>query len=187
MLTQEEADLLLEEKSLDNKIKILVVEDDPITKLLYEKGLFNQIFDKRMVVSGKEALVVYNDWQPEIIVLDIYLPEMTGYQVLKKIRKTIGDKKTTIVMATGLRDRQDVLSCTELGVEGYIVKPFQSAEIALKILYCHAKKEPERVREAETMCKEILKLHQARMVLDQDTPKAKEDTGTAVSATPNSE
>jgi CheY-like chemotaxis protein len=97
-----------------------------------------------MAVSGKEAILVYEEWHPDIIVLDIYLPEMTGYQVLKAIRTTIEDNKTTIVMATALSGREDVLSCMKLGVEGYIVKPFQCMEIGAKILSYYAKKEPER-------------------------------------------
>ena len=189
MLTKEEADLLLEEKkySLQDKIKILVAEDDPTTRLLYEKGLFNQIFDRRLVVSGKEAIAVYDEWRPDIIVLDIYLPEMTGYQVLKEIRTKIKDRKTTIVMATSLRDRQDVMSCMSLGVEGYLVKPFQCGEIGVMILNCYAKKEPERAKNAEAMCEEISRLSQVQLLLDKDAPRAKEETKSAGDAAPNSE
>ncbi|MCX5856050.1 MAG: response regulator, partial [Deltaproteobacteria bacterium] len=126
MLSKDEVNYLLESQCSQNgkdKIKILIVEDDLTTRLLYDKGLFNQIFDKKMVVSGKEAILVYNEWHPDIIMLDIYLLEMTGYQVLKTIRTNIKDDETTIVMATSLSDKEDVLSCMKLGIEGYITKP----------------------------------------------------------------
>jgi DNA-binding response OmpR family regulator len=162
-----------------DKIKILVVEDNHTTQLLYEKGLFHQIFDKKMVASGKEALLVYNEWHPDIILLDIYLPEMTGYLVLKEIRKTIGDMNTTIVMATSLSGTEDVLSCMKLCVEGYIVKPFLPREIGVKILGYYAKKEPERARKAEALCTALVKESQARWLLDKDKSKTKEeDAGT---------
>jgi len=179
ILTKDEVNCLLESQCSQNgtdKIKILIVEDDPTTRLLYDKGLFNQIFDKKMVVSGKEALLVYDEWPPDIIVLDIYLPEMTGYQVLKEIRTTIEDKKTTIVMATSLSGSEDVLSCMKLGVEGYIIKPFQCMEIGAKILGYYTKKEPERARKAAALCREIAIQSQVKLLLDKDKSKTKEDT-----------
>ena len=159
-----------------DKIKVLVVEDDTSTQLLYDKGLFNQVFEKRMVASGKEALLVYNDWHPDIIILDIQLPEMTGDQVLKAIRTTINDKKTTIVMATSKSGSEDVMSCMNLGIEGYIVKPFSLQEVGVKILAYYAKKEPERARRADALCQEILQQLSIQLLLDKDKSKTKEDT-----------
>jgi DNA-binding response OmpR family regulator len=171
ILSKNEVSYLLEPRGSQigmDRIKILVVEDDHTTQLLYDKGLVDQIFDKRIVVSGKEALLAYDEWHPDIIILDIFLPEMTGYQVLKEIRTTIEDKKTTIVMATSLSGSEDVLSCMKLGVEGYIIKPFSLQEIGTKILGYYAKKEPERTRKADALCREILKQSQIRWLLDKD-------------------
>jgi len=177
MLTKKEVTSLLEPQgpqSGTDRIRILVVEDDLTTRLLYDKGLFSQVFDKKMAVSGKEAILAYDEWHPDIIVLDIYLPEMTGYQVLKEIRTTIEDRKTTIVMATALSGSEDVLSCMKLGIDGYIVKPFHLREIGEKILSYYAKKEPERARRADVLRREILKQSQIRWLLDQDQPRPKE-------------
>ena len=179
ILSKDEVNYLLESQCSENgtdKIRILIVEDDLTTQLLYDKGLFNPIFDKKMAVSGKEALLVYDEWHPDIIVLDIYLPEMTGYQALKTIRTTFGDKKTTIVMATSLSGSEDVLSCMKLGVEGYIIKPFQCMEIGAKILSYYAKKEPERARKAAALFREIAKQSQVKLFLDKDKSKTKKDT-----------
>ena len=179
VVSEEQEDYLLQSEythSGMDKLKVLVVEDDLTTRLLYEKGLFNQIFDKKMVVSGKEALLVYDEWNPDIILLDIYLPELTGYQVLKEIRTTIKDRKTTIVMATALSGTEDVLSCLKLGVEGYIIKPFPVLEIGAKILGYYAKKEPERAKKADALYREILKQSKIRWLLDKDKSKTEEDT-----------
>jgi DNA-binding response OmpR family regulator len=182
VLTKDEVNQFLEPQSAHedmDRIKILIAEDDHTTRLLYDKGLFDQVFDKKMIISGKEAIHVYNEWHPDIIVLDIYLPEMTGYQVLKEIRTTIQDKKTTIVMATSLSGSEDVLSCMKLGVEGYIVKPFPLREIWSKILGYYAKKEPERARKADALCREILKQAQVRWLLEnknKDKAKTKDAT-----------
>ena len=190
MLTDEEVKILLEpEGSQENtdKIKILIVEDDHSTQSLYDKGIFDQIFDKKMVVSGKDAIFVYDEWRPDIIVLDIYLPEMTGFQVLKEIRTTFKDRKTTIVMATALSGSEDVRSCINLGIEGYIIKPFPFREIGAKILGYYAKKEPERARKADALYREILKQSRIRWLLDQDKSKKKEDAEVVNDHTSNPE
>jgi len=175
---QNEANILPELQRVqdsDGKIKILVVEDERTYRALYDKGLFSELFEKKMVASGKEALLVYNEWHPDIIVLDIYLLEMTGYQVLKEIRTAFKDKATTIVMATSLSGNEDVLSCMKLGIEGYIVKPFPRLEIGPKILSYYAKKEPERAQKAEHLCREMVKQFPIKLFLDKDAIKAKED------------
>lgn len=189
-LIDEEAKILLEsERSQEStdKIKILIVEDDHSTQLIYDKGIFDQIFDKKMVASGKEAIFVYDEWRPDIIVLDIYLPEMTGFQVLKEIRTTFEDRKTTIVMATALSGSEDVMSCMKLGVEGYIIKPFPFREIGAKILGYYAKKEPERARKADVLYRGILKQSRIRWLLNQDKSKTKENTEVVSDETSNSE
>jgi CheY-like chemotaxis protein len=173
-LTKEEVSYLLEPKEGMDRIKILVVEDDLTTRTMYDKGLFSQIFDKKLVVSGRDAMRVYDEWHPDIIVLDIYLPEMTGYQILKEIRTIIQDRKTTIVMATQLSGMEDVRSCMELGVEGYIIKPFSLPEIGIKILGYYAKKEPERTKRADALCHEIMRQNRVRWLLDEK-PKPREE------------
>ena len=143
-------------QSNTGKIKILIVEDDYTTQMLYEKGLFNEVFDKKIAATGKEGLIMYNEWHPDIIILDIQLPEMNGDQVLKEIRQTIGDQKTTIVMATSQSQSNDVQNYIKLGIEGYVVKPFSLQEIGSKILSYYAKKEPERARKADARHQETL-------------------------------
>ncbi|MDA8124244.1 MAG: response regulator [Deltaproteobacteria bacterium] len=169
------------------RIKVLVVEDDRTTRLLYDKGLFDPIFDKKMVASGKEALHVYDEWHPEIVILDIYLPEMTGYQVLKTIRSTVKDKQTTIVMATSLSGSEDVLSCMKLGIEGYIVKPFAVPDIGLKILDYYEKKEPERARKAAALCRRILLQSQMGWLLDKNPPQPQDLTEDSKDGAPGKE
>jgi len=156
-------------QSQTDKIKVLIAEDDYTTQLIYEKGLFNDVFDKKMASSGKEALVIYNEWHPDIIILDIQLPEMNGDDVLKEIRQTLGDQKTTIVMATSKSSRNDVQSCIDLGIEGYVLKPFPLREIGSKILSYYANKEPDRARRAEARHQETLNQSPMRLIVDGKT------------------
>jgi len=160
-----------------SKIKVLVVEDDTSTQLLYDRGLFNQVFEKKLVGSGEEALLVHNEWHPDIIILDIQLPGMNGDQVLKEIRTNIEDKKTTIVMATSMSGSEVDMVSAKDGIDGYIVKPFSLQQIALKTLSCYAKKEPERAQKADTQCRDILQQSKIRLMMAKGDSKTKENTG----------
>lgn len=126
-----------------DKLKILIVEDDKTSQILYDNGLSEEIFEKRLVDNGEEALQVYGSWHPDIIILDIMIPLLSGYSVLREIRDEIGDKKTTIIMATSLSSRGDFMNCISFGIEGYIVKPFKPGEISSKILEYYQRKNPE--------------------------------------------
>ena len=68
-----------------DEIKTLIAEDEARMQKLYDRGLTDDIFDKRFASNGSEVLDIYESWSPEIIVLDIFMPVMTGYTVAFKI------------------------------------------------------------------------------------------------------
>ncbi len=138
------------------KIKILIVEDEKITLELYKKFISDKVFDKKVAANGKEALDVYKSWQPDIILLDIMLPEMSGYMVLKEIRLSIKDKKTTIIMATSVSRKESVMDCLKHGIQGYIVKPLKTKELMTKVFDAFSVTEPEKAEEAKLLMKQDL-------------------------------
>ncbi|MBF0318725.1 MAG: hybrid sensor histidine kinase/response regulator [Nitrospirae bacterium] len=115
-----------------NKIKVLIVEDDVRIQKIYEIALSEQIFKKRIIGEGSAAVDIYLEWSPDIIILDIMLPDITGYSILSGIRTV--DKSTTIIMATAIGDKSAVNDCILVGIQGYIVKPFKMKELNEKIL-----------------------------------------------------
>ena len=116
------------------EIKILLVDDDKNIQDLYDKGLGSDIFTKRFAGNGQEALEIYDAWHPDVIVLDIMMPVMAGYLVLREIRGKRDDKSTAIIMATASTDSQDIRDCITLGIQGYIIKPFKLKEIGDTLL-----------------------------------------------------
>jgi len=118
-------------------LKILVAEDDKLTQRLYQQGLPAALCQLKIAANGEEALAIYREWRPHIIVLDYGMPIMNGYLTLKTIRATDQDQKTTIIMVTSMSDREHILACAQFGIQGYIVKPFKTGEIAKKILQFH--------------------------------------------------
>ncbi len=71
---------------LTDKLKILITEDDKLYQKIYDKALLEDVFEKHFVNNGKDAIELYKTWKPNIVILDIGLPDIAGYLVLKEIR-----------------------------------------------------------------------------------------------------
>ena len=122
------------------KLKVLVAEDEGATLAVYKnKALDETVFETSFAENGKEALEKYNAWEPDIILLDIYMPVITGFTVLKEIRQNILDTSTVIIMVTSLSEKEDILQCLEMGIQGYIVKPFDVRSLTKRILEYYEK------------------------------------------------
>ncbi len=117
-----------------SKPKILIAEDDKTTLKFYGKALDDDVFEKRFETDGEKALEAYKSWNPDILVLDIMMPVISGYSVLKTIRKEEDDQNVTIIMATSMSDALDIKDCLELGIQGYLVKPVDFKGMSHKIL-----------------------------------------------------
>lgn len=139
------------------KIKILIVEDDKLFQLLYDHGFVDKIFEKRIVGSGEEALEVYRSWLPNIIILDIMLPKLSGFSVLERIRLRARDKSTTIIMATSISEPGPIHDCIKLGIQGYIIKPFNLKKAVRKVLKSYQRTNPDQVKSALVLFDEPLK------------------------------
>lgn len=123
-----------------SKLKLLIAEDSKSMQYFYQTGLSAELYEQKIVPDGEQALAGYKAWRPEIILLDINMPVMNGYQVLKSIRESYLDKSTTIIMVTSANDKDDIIACARLGIQGYIVKPFKAEAINKAILNYHQQK-----------------------------------------------
>lgn len=121
-------------------LKILAVEDEEVTRQLIRVGLKDEArFEVRVVVNGEDALVEYKKFRPDIILLDIMMPHMNGYQVLQEIRTTLADHRTTIIMVSSVAAKNEIVACVHLGIQGYILKPFPTKTLADTVLQYHRK------------------------------------------------
>jgi len=120
-----------------SKLKILIAEDEEVTQQLYAIAFRGEEFDLRLSDNGEDALVIYKQWQPDIVILDIMMPNMNGFQTLEVIRRILADTNTTVVMASAISDKKEIIACAKLGIHGYIVKPFSTKNLAKTILGYH--------------------------------------------------
>ena len=155
------------------KLRLLIAEDDALVRELYEQSLSGHAFDVEMVENGADALKSYKKAHPELIILDSVMPVMTGYSVLKEIRKVCNDKATQVVMVTSLSKGDDVMSLVRLGICGYIVKPFEPDELAAKVMAYCSKVFPDRAQEILAVHDSTIK--QWREELEQKKRAAKDN------------
>ena len=117
-------------------VKVLLVEDDSFLRDICYKKLKKEGFNVEVAVDGEEALKKVENFMPEIVLLDIILPAMDGFEVLKKIRshKSRLIKNVPVIILTNLGQEEDNRKALALGANDYLVKAhFTTEEIAEKI------------------------------------------------------
>lgn len=112
------------------KQKILIVDDDVNIAELISLYLTKECYDTRMVNDGEEALAVYEQYQPNLILLDLMLPGIDGYQVCREIRTK---SNVLIIMLSAKGEIFDKVLGLELGADDYIIKPFDSKELVARV------------------------------------------------------
>lgn len=119
------------------KIKVLVVDDSKVVQVMIKDYLSPELYSVREAYNGNDGLELFGMWGPDLIFLDIMMPGLSGYTVLKEIRKKEKAdpqmKKTPVIMVTGLSDKSDIVDCLKLGIQGYMVKPFKPEDIAQRM------------------------------------------------------
>lgn len=94
-------------------------------------------FEIRIANDGQEAIDVYaSAWSPDLIMLDINMPNLSGYNTLKIIREGMNDTAVPVIIVSSQSDREKVIACAKLGIHGYIIKPFKKEELLDKISKC---------------------------------------------------
>lgn len=112
------------------KQRILIVDDDENIAELISLYLMKECFDTMMVHDGEEALQAYDTYQPNLILLDLMLPGIDGYQVCREIR---AKANTPIIMLSAKGEVFDKVLGLELGADDYIIKPFDSKELVARV------------------------------------------------------
>ena len=111
------------------KKKILVVEDEESLLRLESILLSSKGYNVVGVKDGKSALEMAAKEKPDLIILDIMLPEMDGIEVCRRIKADPATSSIPVVMLTSKKSRQDVEIGTEAGASAYITKPFKTAMV----------------------------------------------------------
>ena len=115
---------------MKDRPSILVVDDDPNISRLEHLYLEKENFEVRVADRGDTALEQFRQNPPDLILLDVMLPGMDGYQVLKAVRRS---GNIPVIMVTARGETFDKVLCLELGADDYITKPFDGKEMTARV------------------------------------------------------
>ena len=110
--------------------KVLIVEDDGNIAELLHLYLEKEGFETKVAKDGGKGVEYFRSFQPDLVLLDIMLPIMDGWTVLKKIRE---EGSTPVIMLTAKGETEDKVTGLEGGADDYIVKPFEIAELLARV------------------------------------------------------
>lgn len=112
---------------------ILVAEDDPYIQLLITRKLQNAGYEVRSATNGNEALSAALRDVPQVLLLDVMLPDRNGLEICREVKKQLGSKAPSVIIISARGQVSDVDDGTAAGADDYLIKPFAPSELLLHV------------------------------------------------------
>ena len=113
--------------------RILIADDNAQNVELLEAYLAEGDWDVRTAAEGEETLRLVREWQPDVILLDIMMPKISGFEVCKRLRADPQTRDLAVLMVTGLDQPSDIDKAVEAGAEDFMTKPINKADLLLRV------------------------------------------------------
>ena len=118
---------------MDTPYQLLIVEDEPDTSAMLHEYFDLQGYEVRVAAWGEEAIAQCREDPPDLIVLDVGLPDIDGYEVYARLRQYPRARHTPVIFLTKQQDRDDRITGLDLGAADYVTKPFDLEELSLRV------------------------------------------------------
>ncbi len=118
---------------MSKKYKILLVDDEPGILKMVTKRLEFEGYDVACAVDGEEALKKIKTEDPDLIILDIMLPKMDGYEVCRRFKEDSSHRKVPVILFTAMVQQKNKQMGFQCGADAYVCKPFRTHELLGKI------------------------------------------------------
>jgi DNA-binding response OmpR family regulator len=118
---------------MEEKLRILLVDDEPSIVKMVGKRLEVEGFEVLIAIDGQEALAKAKGERPDLVVLDLMLPKLNGYEVCTMLKQDTRYQKIPIVLFTAKAQEKDEKLGMECGADAYVRKPFRAQELLEKI------------------------------------------------------
>ncbi len=115
------------------KLSVLVVDDSPFSRKLVEHALWGDPYSLLFAENGIEALQLFKEHRPAIVITDWMLPDSSGPELCKKIRAESSDSYTYIILLTSMTEKKDIVKGLSSGADDYLTKPFDRGELLARI------------------------------------------------------
>ncbi len=113
--------------------RILAIDDENDVLLIIKTALKSEGFEVITAGNGFDGLAVAEDQKPDLILLDLMMPEMDGMEVLKRLKENDQTDQIPVIILTGLSDRSKIRLALDQGTAYYIVKPFEYQDLITKV------------------------------------------------------
>jgi DNA-binding response OmpR family regulator len=113
--------------------RILIADDNPQGVELLEAYLSEMPCEVQTASDGEETLRRVQQWRPDLILLDIMMPKISGFEVCKRLRADPASKNTAVLMITALDQLSDIERAVEAGTDDFLTKPIVKAELLLRV------------------------------------------------------
>jgi len=120
-------------RSMDSEPKVLIVDDEMSGRVTIESVLSSENYELYFAENGIQAVSMAEKIQPDIILLDVMMPGLNGYEVCKKIRSMPSLAEVLIVLVTALDDREARMAGIKAGADDFVSKPFERQELRLRV------------------------------------------------------
>ncbi|MDG2244116.1 MAG: response regulator [Rhodospirillaceae bacterium] len=151
---------------MSDKVVVLIAEDEPGQAEVLKYNLESSGFGVRTSPNGADTLQQIEEDRPDFLVLDWMLPEISGIEICRRLRKIEQNKDLPIIMVTARGEEEDRIRALEVGADDYMVKPYSSGELVARINAVLRRTSPALIGE---------KLEFADLVLDLVSRKVKRD------------
>ncbi len=118
---------------MTEKKKILAVDDESDVLLILKTALLSEGYQVMTATNGPDAINLARETPPDLMVLDMMMPEMSGFETLRKMREGSSAPSFPVIMLTGVSDKERIREALDLGIDYYIVKPFEFHDLISKV------------------------------------------------------
>jgi DNA-binding response OmpR family regulator len=118
---------------MSDKKKILAVDDESDVLLILKTALLSEGYQVFTATNGPDAIALAREHTPDLMVLDMMMPDMNGFETLRNIRDGSATQSIPVIMLTGVSDKDKIRQALDLGIDYYIVKPFEFHDLIAKV------------------------------------------------------
>lgn len=113
--------------------RVLIADDNPQGVELLEAYLGDSDYEIETAADGEETLRKVREWQPDLILLDIMMPKISGFEVCKRLRAEPATRDTAVLMITALDQPSDIERAVEVGTDEFLTKPINKTDLLLRV------------------------------------------------------
>ena len=136
--------------------RILIVDDTRQNAELLEAHLDGQCYETRLAFNGEEALAVAAAWHPDLVLLDVMMPKLSGFEVCRRLRADPAGARVGVLMVTALDQPTDVERAVDVGTDDFVTRPVNKTELLLRVKsLLHAVREADPTERALTYYRRV--------------------------------